>query len=152
MLDKDLAYLYQVPPIALRQQVRRNQDRFPPDFCFQLTRKETDFLVSQFVIPAVRSLGGYLPLAFTEQGIAMLSSVLRSKRAVYANIAIMRAFVRLKELMISHKDFARKIEDLERKFKDHDRKFVLVFDAIKELLKGSREPVKPKKEIGFHVR
>src|SRR3989338_9556877 len=103
MLDKDLASLYQVRPIALRQQVKRNTDRFPEDFMFQLSEEETKFMVSQNVIPSKQSLGGYLPYAFTEQGIAMLSSVLKSKRAIHVNIAIMRAFVKLREILASHK-------------------------------------------------
>ena len=151
MLDKDLAALYQVKPIALRQQVRRNTHRFPDDFCFQLTREEVKALVSQFVIPSEQVLGGYLPLAFTEQGVAMLSSVLKSKMAVLVNIQIMRVFVKLKEMLISHKDLAQKIEDLERKFQDHDKKFVLVFEAIRQLLKESAKPKKTKESIGFRV-
>src|SRR5580704_6368332 len=95
MLDRDLAALYQVKPIALRQQVKRNIERFPGDFLLQLTQDEADDLVSQNVIPSKQSLGGSLPYAFTQEGVAMLSSVLRSKRAVRANIEIMRAFVKM---------------------------------------------------------
>jgi len=101
MLDRDLAHLYGVRSIALRQQVKRNIERFPNDFMFQLTKQEIKFLVSQNVIPSKRSLGGYLPYAFTEQGVAMLSSVLRSKQAVQVNIEIMRAFMRLRAKEIS---------------------------------------------------
>jgi len=114
MLDRDLARLYGVRPIALRQQVKRNQDRFPADFMFQLTGQEAEELVSQSVIPSRRSLGGFLPYVFTQEGIAMLSSVLRSQRAVQMNISIMRAFVRLRELMVAHKDIAARVERLER--------------------------------------
>ena len=149
MLDKDLAFLYQVKPIALRQQVKRNQDRFPGDFTFRLSKQEAVILVSQNVIPSLRSLGGALPYAFTEQGIAMLSSVLKSRKAVYVNIAIMRTFVKLRELILSHKDLAHKIENLERNFKKHDQKFEIVFKAIKELL--TPPPTPSKRKIGFRA-
>ena len=134
MLDRDIAALYGVKPIALRQQVKRNADRFPDDFMFQLSGNEVEALLSQNVIPSKQVLGGTMPYAFTEQGVAMLSSVLRSKRAAYVNIQIMRVFVRLKELVMSHKDLARKIEDLERKFGDHDAKIIHLFNEIRRLL------------------
>ena len=146
MLDRDLAELYGVETRALNQAVRRNQDRFPDDFMFSLTREEI-LNLSQTVISS-RIKHAPNVFVFTEQGIAMLSSVLRSKRAIAVNIVIMRVFVKLKELMLSHKDLARKIEDLEHKFKDHDKKIVLIFEAIKQLLS---EPEKPKGRIGFHV-
>ncbi|HEY2973262.1 MAG TPA: ORF6N domain-containing protein [Pyrinomonadaceae bacterium] len=150
MLDRHLAELYGVRPIALRQQVKRNSDRFPDDFMFQLSKTETDLLVSQNVIPSKRSLGGYFPYAFTEQGVAMLSSVLRSKRAVQVNILIMRAFVRFRELLATHKDLARKLEELEQKFASHDVQIKAIFDAIRELL----EPRKPprSRQIGFQPK
>jgi hypothetical protein len=113
MLDRDLAFLYGIPAIALRQQVRRNTGRFPDDFMVRLTSEEAEALVSQFVIPSRRSLGGSLPVAFTQEGVAMLSSVLRSKRAVQMNIAIMRAFVRLREMIAAHKDLAVRINALK---------------------------------------
>jgi hypothetical protein len=143
MLDRDLAALYCVKAIALRQQVKRNKDRFPPDFMFQLSRQETDILLSQNVIPSRRSLGGFLPYAFTEQGVAMLSSVLTSKSAVQVNIAIMRAFVRLREMLSEHKDLLRKLEEMEKKY---DHQFKLVFDAIRELM-TPRPPTS--RRIGF---
>jgi hypothetical protein len=102
MLDRDLASLYQVKPIALRQAVKRNSKRFPADFVLQLTQEEAEALVSQSVIPSRRSLGGFSPYAFTEQGVAMLSSVLRSDRAAIVNIAIMRTFVRLWQILATH--------------------------------------------------
>src|ERR1700691_817458 len=119
MLDRDLAYLYGVPAIALRQQVRRNKERFPDDFMLHLTKGEAENLVSQSVIPSRRSFGGSLPFAFTQEGVAMLSSVLRSKRAVQMNIDIMRAFVRSREVIASHKDLAARIEKLESGHKQH---------------------------------
>jgi hypothetical protein len=145
MLDKDLAFLYGVKPIALRQQVKRNQERFPEDFMFQLTEEEVKIMVSQNVIPSKQSLGGYLPFAFTEQGVAMLSSVLRSRRAVLVNIQIMRAFVSLKRMALTYAGLKRKIEAMEKKY---DIKFRMVFDALKKLLEPP--PVKQKPPIGFH--
>lgn len=145
MLDKDLATLYRVRPIALRQQIKRNKNRFPEDFMFQLIDQEVEILVSQNVIPSKRNLGGYLPYAFTEQGVAMLSSVLNSERAIQVNIQIMRTFTKLKEIIMTHKDLQKKIEDMERKY---DQQFKVVFDAIKQLL---TPPEKPKRQIGFHI-
>lgn len=146
MLDKDLAALYGVKPIALRQQVRRNWERFPEDFMFRLTKGEVEIMVSHFVIPSKRSLGGYLPYAFTEQGVAMLSSVLRSKRAVLVNIQIMRAFVNLKRMTLTYVELKRKIEIIEKKY---DKQFGIVFQALKKLLEPP--PTKKKKIIGFRV-
>ena len=145
MLDADLAALYGVPTKALNQAVRRNLSRFPPDFMFQLTRQEADSLGSQ---PATSKSGRggrrSAPLAFTEQGVAMLSSVLRSKRAVQVNIEIMRAFVRLRAMVSSVKDLARKLNALEQKY---DAQFKSVFDAIRRLMEP---PLHPKSTIGFH--
>ncbi len=143
MLDRDLASLYGVKATALRQQVKRNMDRFPKDFLFQLHAREIRSLVSQNVIPDERSLGGSKPYAFTEQGVAMLSSVLTSKRALQVNIAIMRAFVRMREMLIDHQDFLRKIQDMELKYDDQ---FQEVFDAIRAL---TEPPEVPRRPIGF---
>ena len=144
MLDKDLAVLYQVKPIALRQQVMRNRERFPEDFMFQLNEAEIHHLVSQNVIPSKRELGGHKPYVFTEQGVAMLSSVLRSRRAVLVNIQMMRAFVNLRKIMEAHKDLARKLEELEKKY---DGQFRIVFEAIRRLMKEEKNV---KTKIGFH--
>jgi hypothetical protein len=147
LLDQDLAELYGVETRVLVQAVRRNRERFPSDFLFQLSRKEFADLRSQTVISS--SWGGrrYPPFAFTEQGVAMLSSVLRSKQAIAVNIAIMRAFVRLRELLSSHADLARKLDELEKKY---DENFQLVFDAIRQLM---APPVRKKKgRIGFRVQ
>jgi hypothetical protein len=151
MLDRDLAKLYGVPTGRLNEQVRRNNKRFPEDFMFQLTKSEMAALISQFAISKPQGRGGYRksPLVFTEQGVAMLSSVLNSDRAIEVNIAIMRAFVKLRELMITHKDLARKIEELETKFNKHDESFVVVFQAIKKILQSPREVRKKKPLIGF---
>lgn len=149
MLDKDLAALYGVKPIRLREQVKRNIKRFPYDFMFQLTEKEAAAMVSHFAIPSKKHLGGHLPYAFTEHGILMLSSVLHSERAVEVNIQIMRAFTKLRQLMLKHADLRRKIEEMEKKY---DHQFKVVFQAIKELLEPpALPPPKPKGSIGFHV-
>ena len=145
ILDEALAALYEVEVKVLNQAVRRNLDRFPADFMFQVTREEGTFLRSQFV--TLKTGSGrhrkYLPYAFTEQGVAMLSSVLRTKRAVRVNIEIMRAFVRLRQMLSSHADLARKLEALEKKY---DAQFKVVFDAIRELM---TPPEPPRRRIGF---
>ena len=150
MLDRDLAKLYEVLTKRLNEQVRRNLRRFPEDFMFQLTAEEAEPLRSQ--IATLKKGRGqhrkYAPLAFTEQGVAMLSSVLNSERAVEVNIAIMRVFVRLREIISSHKDLARKLDDLEKKLGEHDHKFKVVFDAIRQLMAPPPEPER-KRRIGF---
>lgn len=149
MLDRDLAKLYGVKPIALRQQVKRNSNRFPDDFVFRTSPEEAEALVSQNVIPSKRSLGGHLPYAFTEQGVAMLSSVLKSERAAQVNVLIMRAFVRLHEGLASHKDLAHKLGALERQFQEHDVQIKAVFDAIRMLIETPAP--QPKRRIGFQT-
>jgi hypothetical protein len=144
MLDRDLAELYGVKTIALRQQVKRNRQRFPDDFMIQITAEEAQAMVSQNVIPSLRSLGGSLPYAFTQEGVAMLSSVLRSPSAVEVNIAIMRAFVRLRELLASHKELQRKLEELEKRY---DQQFQVVFEAIRRLM--AADAPEPKRRFGF---
>ncbi len=145
ILSSDLAELYGVPPKVLVQAVKRNIDRFPRDFMFQLNLQEVRNLKSQFVTSSWGGLRRAMPYAFTEEGVAMLSSVLRSRRAVQVTIEIMRAFVRLRRLLASHKDLARKLAELERKY---DAQFKVVFDAIRELM----TPVPPKpRRIGFRA-
>ena len=145
MLDRDLADLYQVQTKALNQAVRRNRDRFPADFMFQLSENEVVGLNrSQFVTGSQKHRDPRSrPYAFTEQGVAMLSSVLRSKRAITANIEIMRAFVKLRQLFMSNTELARRLDELESKY---DKQFKIVFVAIRHLM---AEPVKERKEIGF---
>jgi hypothetical protein len=145
MLDRDLAELYDVETKYLKRTVRRNIKRFPKDFMFELRKKEFENLRSHF---GTSSWGGtrYTPMAFTEQGVAMLSSVLNSDRAIEVNIAIMRAFVKLREMMTTHTDLKRKIESMEKKY---DEQFQIVFEAIKQLL---TEEDKPKKRIGYTVK
>jgi len=145
MLDADLASLYGVETRVLVQAVRRNLGRFPADFMFQLSKEEVDFLRSQ-IVTLKRGRGQhskYLPYAFTEQGVAMLSSVLRSPRAIQVNIEIMRAFVRLRQMLASHAELARKLDALEQKY---DAQFKAVFDAIRQLM----APPEPKRRpMGF---
>lgn len=145
MLDDALAALYGVSVKALNQAVKRNIERFPEDFMFRLTSDEAARLRSQAVTSKPAGRGGrrYAPYAFTEQGVAMLSSVLRSDRAVQVNIEIMRAFVRLRQMLQSNAELARKLDSLERKY---DAQFKAVFQAIRELM---TPPTKPKKRIGF---
>ena len=147
ILDADLAELYGVETRALLQAVSRNQKRFPEDFMFQMSKKEYELLRSQIVI-SKKGRGGrrYLPYVFTEQGVAMLSSVLRSERAVHVNIEIMRAFVRLRRMLASNEDLARKLAALEKKY---DSQFRVVFDAIRELM---APPEPNKRKIGFLVK
>ena len=144
MLDADLAALYQVDVKALNQAVKRNRERFPSDFMFRLTGEEAESLRSQFVT-SKPGRGGRrtAPYAFTEQGVAMLSSVLRSPRAVRVNIEIMRAFVRLRRMLESHADLAKKLDELEKKY---DEQFKVVFQAIRELM---APPPPSRKRIGF---
>jgi len=144
ILDRDLASLYGVTTKALNQAVKRNAARFPADFMFQLTKSEYEALRSQSVTLKRGQHLKYLPYVFTEQGVAMLSSVLRSPRAIEVNIAIMRTFVQLRRLMESNRELGRKIEALEQKY---DEQFAVVFAAIKELI---APPTPQRKQIGFH--
>ena len=148
MLDSDLAKLYGVEAKALTRAVRRNAERFPPDFMFQLSAEEFGNLRCQ--IGASRWGGRrYRPYAFTEQGVAMLSSVLHSARAIQVNVEIMRAFVRLRHILASHVELAKKLEALERKMVAHDGQFAAVFEAIRQLMEDDAEEP-PKGRIGFH--
>ena len=164
MLDFDLATLYGVATKALNQAVKRNRDRFPNDFMFQLNLSETAALMNWSPIvtsfPKRRSRSQivtlkrgqnlkYRPYAFTEQGVAMLSSVLKSERAVAVNIAIMRAFVRLREVLETNRELARKFAELERRVGKHDEDIGAIIEAIRQLM---APPTTPRREIGFHVR
>jgi len=149
LLDSDLAELYGVETKALNRAVKRNSDRFPDDFMFQLTDEEVESLRCQIGTSNIGRGGRrYQPYAFTEQGVAMLSSVLRSQRAVQVNVAIMRAFVSLRRLLATNEDLSRKFAELERKLEGHDDAIKSLFDAIRELM---LPPRKPKREIGFHA-
>lgn len=131
LLDSDLAEMYGVEVKHLKRQVRRNITRFPEDFMFQLRKEEYDSLRSHFGALRRGEHSKYFPYAFTEQGVAMLSSALNSERAIQVNIAIMRAFVKLREMLLTHKDLARKLADMEKKY---DSQFKVVFDAIRQLM------------------
>lgn len=150
MLDSDLAKLYGVTTKRLNEQVRRNASRFPSDFMFRLDEKEASALRSQ-IATSKKARGGrrYLPYVFTEQGVAMLSSVLNSERAIEVNIAIMRVFVRLREMMATHKESAIKLGELEERIQEHDEQIVAIFEAIRQLM-TSPEP--PRRKIGFEAK
>ena len=151
ILDRDLADLYGVETKNLNKAVKRNLARFPDDFMFQLTADEQESL--RFQSGTLKTGRGqhrkYLPYAFTEQGVAMLSSVLNSDRAVEVNIAIMRAFVRLREILSTHKDLAAKLEKMDRKLGEHDEHFRVVFEAIRQLM-APPSSIGKKRRIGFH--
>jgi hypothetical protein len=152
MLDKDIASLYEVTTFNLNKAVKRNLERFPSDFMFQLNPEESKALIFQTGI-SKKGRGGtrYCPYAFTEQGVAMLSSVLRSRRAVLVNIQIMRAFVKLKELFLTHRELALRLEKLERQFGEHDNRIKIIFEAMRQLLEPPKDDeTKPKPRIGFH--
>lgn len=154
MLDYDLAELYQVKTKNLNKAVKRNVRRFPKDFRFQLNKEETEDLRFQFGTSNLKSQfatskrGGrrYLPFVFTEQGVAMLSSVLNSERAIQVNIAIMRAFVKLRQILSTHKELASKLNELEQRVSGHDGEIRTIFEAIRQLM---LPPDKPKRKIGF---
>ncbi len=148
ILDRELAVLYKVETRALKQAVKRNIERFPKDFMFILTQKEINQMVSQNVIPSKSFLGGAKPMAFTEQGVAMLSSVLKSKRAIDVNILIMHAFVKLREIMSTHKKVEEKLKELESKLKGHDDQIVQIIQVINQLI---TPPEITKKKIGFTI-
>lgn len=146
LFDADVAMLYGVATRAINQAVKRNRNRFPDDFMFRLTRPEWEAMRSQTVTASRRNVGA-LPYAFTEQGVAMLSSVLRSPRAIEVNIAIVRTFVQLRRLMDSNRRLARKIEAMEKRY---DEQFAVVFDAIKRLIaEDDARKGQPKRRIGF---
>lgn len=149
MLDSDLASLYGVTTGRLNEQVRRNLKRFPADFMFQLSRQEFSDLISHFATSS-SEWGGRrkLPLVFTQEGVSMLSGVLNSSKAIHVNIAIMRAFVKLRETLALHKELAKKLEELEKKIVHHDAQIQNIFDAIRELMEP---PAKPRAKIGFQA-
>lgn len=146
MIDSDLAELYGVEVKQLKRQVRRNADRFPEDFMFQLSQEDNDSLRRHFGTLKRGEHSKYLPYVFTEQGVAMLSSVLNSKKAVQVNIQIMRAFVKLRQMIASHKDLAIRLDEIENKY---DSQFRVVFDAIRELM---IPPEEDKRKIGYLAR
>ncbi len=146
MLDRDLAELYGVQAIRLREQVKRNIDRFPSNFMFQLTAKEVEAMVSQNAIPSKQQLGGYLPYAFTEHGVLMLASVLKSKQALEVSISVIEIFVKMREMLSTNKDILLKMQQMEKKLTGHDEDIKLIFEVLKQLL---TPPQEPRKRIGF---
>jgi len=149
MIDSDLSELYGVTTKRLNEQVKRNKDRFPNDFMFQLRKEEFNNLKSHFVISSWGGIRRATPYAFTEQGIAMLSSVLNSQQAIQVNIQIMRTFVKIREYLSTHKVLAQKLKELESKFVVHDEQIKDIINAINQLL---LPPEKPKQRIGFNVK
>jgi hypothetical protein len=150
LIDGDLAALYEVPVKALNQAVKRNFARFPEDFMFQLTLDEATALLASRSQNVTLKRGGnvkYSPYAFTEQGVAMLATVLKSERAVQVSIAIVRVFVKLRQILATHQEFAHRLDEIERKFEKHDDELHYVFEAIRELM--APEPVPEKRRIGF---
>jgi hypothetical protein len=148
MLDIHLAEIYGVETRALKQAVRRNMELFPSDFMFVLNDTEIDIMVSQNVIPSKQHLGGANPFVFTETGVAMLSSVLKSKRAREMNVAIMRAFVALRKMLLNHTEMKLEIEEIKKKLQNQDKNIELVFTYLDELMEKQENP-KPRKPIGF---
>ena len=149
LLDQDIALLYGVETKQLKRQVRRNRKRFPDDFMFELTKKEyRDFLRCQFGTLRKGGYSKYRPYAFTEQGIAMLSGILNSDRAIQVNIAIMRAFVKLRQILSTNKELAHKLAQLEQRTEKHDTEIHAIFEAIRQLM---APPERPKRKIGFHA-
>jgi len=150
MLDRDLAELYQVETRTLNQAVRRNIDRFPKDFIFQLTKREFENWKSQTVISNTEKMGlRKRPLAFTEQGMSMLSGVLNSKTAIRVHIQIIRVFAKMKQLLLTHKDILLQLEKIEKKLSGHDEDISLIFEYLKQLL---NPPQPPRRRIGFKTK
>ena len=149
MLDNDLAELYGVETRVLKQAVRRNKKRFPNDFMFELTKEENQSLRSQNVILKRGKHSKYLPFAFTEQGVAMLSSVLNSERGIEVNIEIMRAFVRVREMLGAQRELTGKLKELETRIQDHDEQIQAIFEAIRQLVSP---PERSRTKIGFEVK
>lgn len=139
MLDRDLSVLYKVKTIRLREQVKRNIERFPENFMFQLNEEETNFMVSQNAIPSKKHLGGHLPFVFTEHGVLMLANVLRSERAMRMSIRIIEVFVQVREMLFAHKDILLMVEKIEHKLSAHDEKIMLIFEYIKQLEKAKQQ-------------
>ncbi len=147
MLDRDLAILYNVKAIRLREQVKRNINRFPSHFMFQLTEDEVTQMVSQDAIPSLQHLGGALPYAFTEHGILMLASTLKSETAMQISVKIIEIFIKMRELLINQKDFLLKLEQLDRKVLSHETSIQTILKILKQMVKVPESP--PRKRIGF---
>ncbi len=148
MLDRDLAILYGVKGIRLREQVKRNMSRFPKHFMFQLTQKEVEIMVSQNAIPSRSHLGGALPYAFTEHGILMLANVLKSERAIQVSVRIIELFVKLRETLITHTELKLEVEKIKKKLENNDKKIDVVFQYLDEIMVRKE---KPRKKIGYKL-
>ncbi len=148
MLDRDLAELYGVKPIRLREQVKRNLKRFPSNFMFLLTEKETEIMVSQNAIPSKKHLGGSLPYVFTEHGVLMLANILKSDAAVQMSIRIIEIFVKLRELLLTHKEILLQLEKMENRVVKNSEDIKMIFTALRQLL---NPPQQPRKKIGYKV-
>lgn len=146
MLDRDLAEMYGVKSIRLREQVKRNLERFPKNFMFQLSESEVEILLSQNAIPSKKSLGGSMPYAFTEHGVLMLSNVIKNKTAIKVSIRIIEVFVKMRELLSTHKDILLKLEQIEKQSSQHNKEIQYIFDVLKQLIS---EPNPPRKKVGY---
>ena len=146
MLDRDLAVLYGVQAIRLREQVKRNMERFPENFMFQLSAEEVAIMVSQNAIPSKKQLGGYLPYAFTEHGVLMLASILKSDKAMSVSIRVIEIFVKMREILSTNKDILLQLQKIENKLTAHDEDIQLIFEYLKKLL---NPPQEPRQRIGF---
>jgi hypothetical protein len=154
ILDIHLAELYEVETRVLKQAVRRNRDRFPDDFMYELTDDEMEFVVSQNVIPSKRHLGGAVPFAFTENGVAMLSSVLSSKRAIEVNIAIMRTFTMLRRMLLLQKDIMQEISHIRKQLSEQDNNIMIIFEYLKQFEEAKQQELEHKERalIGFKTK
>jgi len=152
MLDRDLAEMYDVKGFRLREQVKRNQDRFPENFMFRLTEEEVDTMVSQNAIPSKQVLGGSLPYVFTEHGVLMLANVLRSDRAVQMSIKIIEVFVKMREMLLTHKDLLMKIEKIERNVEGQGHEIKVLFEYLKKLMadNSQKRDQETRKRIGYN--
>jgi len=146
MLDRDLAELYGTNARRLREQVKRNHERFPEHFMFQLTEQEVQMMVSQNAIPSRKHLGGTLPYAFTEHGVLMLANILKNKTAIQISIRIIEIFVKLREMLLTHKDILLKLEQLEKHVSGHNKDILHIFKVLKQLI---QQPAPPRRQIGF---
>lgn len=151
MLDRDLAELYDVKGFRLREQVKRNQDRFPENFMFQLTEKEVELMVSQNAIPSKQVLGGSLPYAFTEHGVLMLANVLRSGKAVQISIKIIEVFVKMREMLLTHEALLVRLGEIEKRIDGTDHEIAVLFEYLKKLMEDKEQVLnqKSRKRIGF---
>ena len=148
MLDRDLAELYGVKAIRLREQVKRNLTKFTSHFMFQLTEQEVEIMVSQNAIPSKQHLGGTFPYAFTEHGVLMLANVLKSERAIQVSIKIIELFVKLREMLVTHTELKLEIERIKKKMDNHDKNIEIVFRYFDELME---QKINPRKKIGFKL-